>query len=105
MKLTLSYFALAILGLMSILTPVRAQFDPAYIRTEFDIAKKSVFEGRVKDGIGRLSALLGKIDPKIDPNDYWIVSDVLADLLHQLGSYSEENQILTKLNATNVAGQ
>ena len=87
MKLILGSFGIAIFGLMSILTPVQAQIDPAYIRIEFDTAKKSVLEGRVKDGVGRLSTLLGKIDPKTDPGDYWIVSDVLADFLHQVESY------------------
>jgi hypothetical protein len=58
-----------------------------------------------KDGLGRLSALLGKIDPRTDPGDYWIVSDVLADVLHQVESYSEESQVITKLLFANIANQ
>jgi CHAT domain-containing protein len=105
MKLTLSSFAIATFGLMSILTPVHAQIDPTSIRTEFQTAKQSIIEGRVRDGIGRLTTLLSKINPQTDPNDYWITSDVLADFLHQVESYSEESQVLTKLHSTNIANQ
>jgi hypothetical protein len=103
MKLIRGLFGIVIVGLISILTPVRAQVDPTYMRTEFEGAKKSIFEGRVKDGTNRLSTLLGKVDPK--PIQATIISDALADILHQIEDYPEESQILAKLLSTNIANQ
>jgi hypothetical protein len=104
MKLVVGSFWIAIVGLMSILTPARAQLDATYIRTEFGTATKSIFEGSVRDGIGRLSTLLGKIDPQADPSDYWIIIDTLADILHQV-SYPEGKPSPRKLHSTNIVNQ
>ena len=57
MKLLHGLFGIVIVGLVSIMTPVRAQVDPTYIRTEFERATKSIFEGHVREGTSRLSTL------------------------------------------------
>jgi len=51
---------------------------------EYLEAKQAILDGHVKDGIGRIAALVQKIDPAVEPNNYWLLSANLAEFLHQV---------------------
>jgi hypothetical protein len=77
----------------------RAQENFATYEREFATAKQLILDGHVKDGVSQMVALLGKIDPTKDPNNYWLLSINLADCLHQSESYQEESTVLNQLLA------
>jgi CHAT domain-containing protein len=64
---------------------------------DFGAAKQLILEGHVKDGIGQMAALLVKIDPTQEPNNYWFLSITLSDYLHQIASYQDEGTVLNQL--------
>lgn len=103
MKTTFRKIAIAVVIHLLLLAPIHAQIGPEALKAEYDAATQSILQGRVKYGIGGLWALLGKIDPRTAPSDYWTVGNALVDFLHQLEGYSEEDQVLSKLYATNAA--
>lgn len=67
------------LGLISLLalllTCFRAEAEEGLTAYEkdFGAAKQSILEGHVKDGIGQMAALVAKIDPTQEPNNYWFL--------------------------------
>jgi hypothetical protein len=50
----------------ALIGPALAQLDPGNVDEEIRIAARTVFEGRVNEGLGRLDTLLGQIDPSTD---------------------------------------
>ena len=49
---------------------------------EFEVAKQSILNGHVKDGLGQMALLLERIDATKEPN-FWSLSISFADYLHE----------------------
>jgi hypothetical protein len=83
------------------LTCLKAQAQESFAayEKEFATAKQSILDGHVKDGIGQMAALLARIDPAKEPNNYWLLSVNLADYLHQTENYQDESTLLSQLIA------
>jgi CHAT domain-containing protein len=102
MKTTFRKLAIAVVIHVLLLVPIHAEIGPDAVKAEHDAAAQSILQGRVTEGVGRFVALLNKIDPLTQTNDYFAAANTLADFLHQLGSYSEENRVLATLQGMNL---
>jgi CHAT domain-containing protein len=63
---------------------------------EFEVAKQSILNGHVKDGLGQMALLLERIDATKEPN-FWSLSISFADYLDEEESYAEETNVLNQL--------
>jgi hypothetical protein len=100
-KLVLHFVSsFALIFLASLAAQAQESFSP--YEKEFTAARQSILDGHAKDGIGQMVALLTKIDPVKEPNNYWLLSVNLADFLHQTENYQDESTILNQLIAKNL---
>jgi CHAT domain-containing protein len=87
-----------------LLAPFKAQAEESFAayETEYKAARQLILDGHVKDGIGQMAALLLKIDPSKEPNNYWGLGVRLSDFLHQIQGYQDESTVLNQLATKNL---
>jgi CHAT domain-containing protein len=66
---------------------------------DYSKATQSILDGHVKDGVGQIVAILARIDPAKEPNNYWSVSIALSDFLDQIASRQDEATVLNQLGS------
>lgn len=88
--------------LILVCVKLQAQESFAEYQQDFSSAKQLIFDGHVKDGVGKMATLLAKIDPAKEPNNYWIVGIGLSDFLSQIGNYQDEAKVLSLVASTKL---
>lgn len=83
-------------------TPAQAQAPSTHVDEELASANRSFVEGRVKEGVERLTKLLREIDPQKDKDAYWRTSTSLIQMLSETENHSLAGQVLSALIATKI---
>jgi hypothetical protein len=94
-----------VLRLFAVLTvlilPARAEIDPRNVE-ELTSASRAVLEGRVSEGIDRLTILLRHIDPAKDSTTYWRTGETLVSFLSQTENHAAARAVLDHLLSTKL---
>src|SRR5690242_4716379 len=90
------------LHLVAVLTtaligPALAQLDSNKVDGELSAAARSVFEGRVNEGLDRLTAQLPEIDSSKDKHAYWRASTALVEFLSQTEQHARAAEVLRSI--------
>lgn len=97
-----STLQIIILAAFAHITPAQAQIDSRLINDDLAAASRSINEGHVKEGCGRLIALLNHVDPVNDGDNYWRVSATLVEFLSQIEDHANAAEWLTKIVSTKI---
>jgi hypothetical protein len=81
----------------ALIGPAFAQLDARNVSEEVSAAVRSVYEGHVNEGLGRLETLLGKIDSWKDKDAYWQASTTLVELLSQTEQHARASEVLRSI--------
>jgi CHAT domain-containing protein len=79
-----------------------ADTDATKIQAEATAASRSINEGHVKDGLGRLISMLKQLDPAKDKDAYWLVSTTVIEFLSQFEDHASAGKVLEQLIATKI---
>jgi CHAT domain-containing protein len=94
LRYTLHLIALLATALIG---PALAQVESRKVTEEVSAAVRSVHEGRVNEGLGRLETLLREIDSGTDKDAYWQASTTLVELLSQTEQHARASEILRSI--------
>src|SRR5690349_10533292 len=81
----------------ALLGPALAQPSSHNIDEQLSAAARSVLEGRVNEGLDRLTALLPEIDSSKDKHAYWRASTSLVEFLSQTEQHARAAEVLRSI--------
>lgn len=87
--------------LTALIVPARAEVDPRNVE-ELTSASRAILEGRVSEGIDRLTTLLRRIDPAKDSTTYWRTGETLVSFLSQTENHAAARAVLDHLLSTKL---
>jgi CHAT domain-containing protein len=87
--------------LTALVVPARAEVDPRDVE-ELTSASRVILEGRVSEGIDRLTILLRRIDPAKDSTTYWRTGETLVSFLSQTENHAAARAVLNHLLSTKL---